>query len=207
VVVGGGRGPYRAVSSDDTVIAAGVTGSSIQLQAVRAGSVNISVFDSKGLVVNFGASVAGPSSLVVAPESISGTVGDRLAISLFGGYPGYSISPVNSTLTTLVSQTNDRFVLDLLSPGTSPVIVRDSRGDFKQISLTVNAAAIKPLGLNVPSPVQLAVGSDRSVMISGGVLPYSVGSSDESIVGASLAGRVLTLLTLNQTRSACQCIC
>jgi hypothetical protein len=115
---------------------------------------------------------------------------------MYGGDPPYTITSANSLVAALTSQSSNRFALTLLKAGATPVIVSDSRGQTQVLTATSVPSTVLPITLNVPSAVNLPLGSSRTVSISGGVTPYVVGSSNESIVTASVSGSLLTLTPL-----------
>jgi hypothetical protein len=115
---------------------------------------------------------------------------------MFGGEPAYSVIPTNPLIASVASQSANRFVINLLKAGVTSVVVADARGQVQTLTVTAVPAPVTPLALNVASPVSLTSGAVRTIMVSGGTLPYAVGSSNEAVVQAALAGSVLTLTPL-----------
>ena len=135
-------------------------------------------------------------ALTVAPTAVAGSVGDSLSIAMFGGDAPYSVVPTNPLVAAVASQTANRFVLNLLRSGATNVVVADARGQVQVVAVTVAPADVQPLALSVPSPLTLAVGAARTVLISGGLTPYTVGVGNEAVVQTTLVGNVLTLTPL-----------
>lgn len=196
--IGGGVGPYAVSSGNSAVLNASISGGALQLQALATGTASVSIFDSQGRSVTVSTTVTedAPKALTVSPTTASGAVGESLTLLMFGGDPPYTVTPANSSVASLASQSANRFVLDLLKAGATSVALADARGQVQTVSVTVVPAAVQPLALSVPSPLALPLGPDRTVMVSGGVAPYMVGSGNEAVVRASNAGNVLTLKPL-----------
>jgi hypothetical protein len=193
--VGGGVAPYTATSNNTAVATATVSGGVLTVNGVMSGSATVAVRDSVGVSVpiNVTVSSAAPSPLTISPGSVSGTVGETLTIAMFGGEPPYAVTLSNASVAALTTQSANKFVLSLLKAGTTPVIVSDARGQVQVVSVTSAPPAALPLTLSVPSSVAIPLGSSRTVSISGGVAPYLVGSSNEAVMTAAVAGSVLTL--------------
>ena len=196
--IGGGVGPYAVSSGNSAVLNASISGGALQLQALATGTASVSIFDSQGRSVTVSTTVTedAPKALTVSPTTASGAVGESLTLLMFGGDPPYTVTPANSSIASLASQSGNRFVLDLLKAGVTSVVVADARGQVQTLTVTAVPAPVTPLALNVASPVSLTSGAARTIMVSGGTLPYAVGSSNEAVVQAALAGSVLTLTPL-----------
>lgn len=193
--VGGGVAPYTATSSNTAVATASVSGNTLTVNGLVSGTATVSLRDALGVAIPLAVTVSTNASqaLTVSPAGVSGAVGDSLTVLMFGGDPAYSVVPTNPAVASLAQQTSNRFVLNLLKAGSTSVVVADSRGQVQNLTVTVVAAPVTPLGLSVPPQVTLPLGAVRTVLVSGGVAPYRVGSSNESVLAASVAGSVVTL--------------
>ncbi|MBY4595814.1 hypothetical protein [Ottowia caeni] len=79
------------------------------------------------------------------------------------------------------------------APGTSTVSVQDSSVSQKSISLTVQVTA-KALSTSVGTALTLAANESRTFTVTGGMAPYTVSSSNNSIVAVtSQMGGVITV--------------
>ena len=196
--VGGGVAPYTVTSSNTAVVTALVAGSTVSVTGVGSGTATLSIRDSLGVAVPVAVTVSSSAAqaLTVAPTAVAGSVGDSLSIAMFGGDAPYSVVPTNPLVAAVASQTANRFVLNLLRSGATNVVVADARGQVQVVAVTVAPADVQPLALSVPSPLTLAVGAARTVLISGGLTPYTVGVGNEAVVQTTLVGNVLTLTPL-----------
>ncbi len=196
--VGGGVAPYTATSSNAAVATAAVSGNTLTVNGVGPGTATVSLRDALGVAipVTVVVSATGSQPLTVSPSAISGLIGDSLTITMFGGEPAYSVIPTNPLIASVASQSANRFVINLLKAGATSVVVADARGQVQTLTVTAVPAPVTPLALNVASPVSLTAGAARTIVVSGGTLPYAVGSSNEAVVQAALAGSVLTLTPL-----------
>mgnify|MGYP006278601687 CR=1 FL=1 len=193
--VGGGVAPYTATSSNTAVAIATVAGGALTVNGVTSGSATVSLRDSLGVAIPISVTVSttGIQALTISPAAASGTVGDSLTVAMYGGDPAYTVTPTNSLVAALASQGGNRFVLNLLRSGVTSVVVADSKGQVQSMTVTVVPAPVRALSLSISSPVSLTIGALRTVVVSGGVAPYTVGSSNEAVARASIADGVLTL--------------
>ncbi|MBV8620678.1 MAG: hypothetical protein JOY84_17570 [Curvibacter sp.] len=69
--IGGGYAPYAATSSNSAVLVAAVSGTSMTLGAIAAGSGTVSVVDSKGNAVSLTVTVVAPASVTNATPTVA----------------------------------------------------------------------------------------------------------------------------------------
>ena len=191
--VSGGRAPYSVVSSDGNIARGSISGSMFSITGVAIGSTTLNILDSDGstvsVTVNVGSSTplntTVPSPLQLANES---TVGN---FSVFGGRAPYSVVSSDANIAR-GSISGSALSITGVAIGSTTLTIRDSDG--LAVSVTVNVGSSTPLSTTLPSPLQLANGTTiNDFKVSGGRAPYSVVSSDISIVRASITGSALSV--------------
>lgn len=91
------------------------------------------------------------------------------------------------------------------SSGTSNVVICSTTGNCSTVIATVNPSSSSVVSLN-PSSLALNVGQTGSIVLSGGMSPYTVSSVSGNAVSATLSGNVLSV-TGNTTGTATVNVC
>lgn len=190
-VIGGGRAPFTATSSNVGVALISpsiLSGNTFSIKGITAGIAQVVVRDSLGATVNINVTVS-PVALTpldVFPGDSSGSVGDTLLFTISGGSPFtapsalFNILNNNPSIANVVQdQVNGRkFSAKLLNVGETRVTILDVQGQSKIIKLTATAAS----SLMRLSPNTITIGEDSistiSIQIFGGVAPYRAFTSD-----------------------------
>lgn len=199
--VSGGVAPYVASSSDARIVTASVSGNSLTLTPLKAGTASVVVYDAKNATVTIPVTVddgAGSSSSSVltvnAPSAITlGVGGSAASYVIMGGTSPYSAVAGDSRI---VAATVSSSILTVtpLKAGTTSVSVFDAAGKTVAINFTVDAGTSIPLSINAPSAVSLGAGTGiATYTIVGGVPPYSTASSDARIASPSVSGYMLNV--------------
>lgn len=129
-----------------------------------------------------------PISGISLPVGAAGSTG----VEVRGGKAPYTITTSDASVD--VGLSSDNFILvSGEGDGTSEVVVYDSSLPVQQVKISVTAKAV-PITSNVGQSVNLAIGETRSVSLRGGVSPYTVATSDASVVSASISGATITLV-------------
>ncbi len=214
--IGGGSAPYTVSSSNAAVAAATVNASStLVIAAGVVGTAQIVVFDATGASVSTTLSVVAPTTpttptatplYVAAPAAVSLEVAAASSYGISGGTAPYAVSSSNVSVAKVIGSAAS-FSVTAVKAGTAQVVIFDSTGQSASVNVTVGA------GSNTPSSVTLfttaagavtlasgAAASDYSV--GGGTPPYSVSSSDASVVTASLSAATNLRMTSVATGSA-----
>lgn len=199
--VGGGAPVYSASSSNTSVATVSISGSTLTINSLNSGTVQVIVFDTKGnsvsLTVTVGASSSSSSQVAVLPENATGNVGNSLVFLVNGGTPAYTITVNNPSIATVTPTTvgtnGGSFTANLLNTGSTEITVTDATGQTKSFTLTVSQVATS-LRL---SPESLTVAEDStadfSLNIFGGTGPYTAFTSDQTLSSVSTTGSILTV--------------
>ncbi|WP_423031929.1 beta strand repeat-containing protein [Undibacterium sp. Ji42W] len=191
--VGGGTAPYFATSSDTRVATVVVSGSTMTITAVAAGTATVRLVDSVGAPISVAVTVVTGqnANLSVLPISITGNVGDTVAITISGGSAPYTTTSTNPTNVAVVSgatlNSAGTVTVALLNVGrTTNLTVADAQGTVFTVPVVVNAVSAA-LGVN---PVDWSINETNNgviaLTISGGTIPFQVFTNNTLL--SSVAG-------------------
>jgi hypothetical protein len=197
--IGGGSAPYVVASSNAGFVTADVSGSTLTVTGVAAGSASLVVTDALGASLTIAVTVTPAASipLAVTPLSVTASVGDVLTFTIIGGNTPYAITVNNSTVAqasvSSVGASGGTFTTTLLNAGATTVAVIDSKGQTQTIALTVTQ--IQPLLRLSPSSVAISELDGQAVVMNifGGVAPYTVYTSDTNLSSVTLTGTAVTI--------------
>ncbi|WMW81247.1 pilus assembly protein N-terminal domain-containing protein [Undibacterium cyanobacteriorum] len=188
--VAGGNGSYQVSTSNTTVAQATITGSDLVITGIGVGTANIVVTDLRGarltIVVNIGGSTptplftTAPSAVVITPSSVSN-------YSISGGKAPYTATSSNASVAT-VSVSGSSLTITGVALGAAQIRVTDSAGTIVNIDATVSNGSHLNLFTGAPEPSTVAKGSSLVYSIGGGVPPYTVTSSNNSVATVIMSG-------------------
>ncbi len=195
----GGVPPYRAVSSAPGVLSAGVSGSSLQVSALRVGEAAVQVYDSvqgsSPAVRNF--TVVSTSAFFSSvPSSLTMNLGTSRNFSVQGGVTPYFVSSSNSSVADASLSGGNLTIVAGTANGVANIVLRDSGGSSITVAVTVGVNSV--FGTDAPEVLTLQGGSGRSFTFRGGTSPYFAASSNENIVRVAVSGNVFTLTAQNK---------
>lgn len=130
-----------------------------------------------------------PISGATLPVGASGS----LDVEVRGGKRPYTITSSDASVQMGLSDDNKLVVLSTNKEGSSEVVVYDSSLPVQQVKIKVDAQAV-PMASSVGASVTLAPNESRQINIRGGVRPYTVSSSDASVVTSSVSGATVTVV-------------
>ena len=191
--ISGGVPPYVVTSSNAAVATAFVNGNAMLINGVNNGLASLVVSDSKGSsTVKIDVTVAAAKPLLVnVPSSITMGRGVSNSFLISGGTPPYSAVSANPALVSTSVTGSVLSVSALLSGGPISIVVSDAQGANVNFSVTVPAPGA--LFTTAPPAITVASGQANSFSISGGVPPYIVSSSNQSVATAGVSGSFLTI--------------
>lgn len=189
-----GAALYRVNSSNPAIATASISGSTIAISGLSAGSTSLVISDSVGAttLVTVTVPVAG-ALLSTAPSSLSLATGASGVYALSGGVGPYTATSANPAIVSAVVNGS------ALTIGA----VADSAGGATSVKLT-DSVGTSPLTIAVtvtpvqffttaPAAIFLTTTGQATYTIFGGVLPYLVQSGNASVVTGALSGRTFTL--------------
>lgn len=129
-----------------------------------------------------------PISGISLPVGASGSTD----IEVRGGRPPYGV--ISSDSSVSVGLTPENVILVRANgEGSSDVVVYDTSLPVQQVKITVTAKSVA-MASSVGNALSLAPGETRQFNIRGGVMPYTVSSSDAGVVTASISGATVTVV-------------
>lgn len=192
-VVTGGT-PSYSVSSNNNAIAtvtpvADVGGQNVfTASLVGSGSTVVTVTDSAARSATAVVTASALGSIAVSPASGAGNTGNTLQFAIAGGTAPYTVIS-NNTARVTASISGNQLNANLVSPGTTSLIVSDSASRTILVPITVDA----PGNLAVaPSTGIGSVGNLLNFTVGGGTPPYTAISNNSAIATAGIAGNQLT---------------
>jgi hypothetical protein len=187
--VGGGAGPYTAVSNDTSTAVGGIAGTTLTLGAVQPGSATITVRDSKGATTAVAVTVKAKSALATSmPAVLTLAVGNSgaQAYTVTGGVPPYVVTSNNpNVLSATLNSAGNGVVVTGLAGGKATVSITDNVGTSVSSVVTVTPASNVALFTTAPGAVTIATRSNVTYSIGGGTAPYTVTSSNASVATVS----------------------
>ena len=137
--ISGGTGPYSAASDNTSVATVGVSGSTLYVTGVSAGSATITVWDSASGSVTVSVTVSSISiAFSVTPTSLSiSSPGSTGSCTISGGTGPYSASASNPAVA-FTEVTGSTVFIRGVQVGNTTVIVQDSAGHSTGVSVTVS---------------------------------------------------------------------
>lgn len=201
--IGGGTGPYLTTSSNANIVESSVSGSSLTINGVSAGSAQVLIFDSLGNSVTVTTAVGDSGATIplftVAPSTINLKInGSPVSYAIGGGKAPYKAATSNDNVVT-ASISNSQLIVKGINAGSEQVLVFDSLGASVTITVAVGAGTSNTaLYIAAPSALTLPANStNHTYPIGGGSPSYSVSSSNTSVATVSIANNALTINTLN----------
>ena len=194
--VGGGVPSYAVATATSGIIAT-IKDKVLTVTAVAGGTSQVTVTDSAGNKVGIAVTIGtGIPLFTSAPSEFSMAVGASTSSFVIGGGSAEYIVSVDNSSVVALSWINNSFSLFARAAGTANVTITDTMGGKISLKVTVTAGGTSSsasLTSTAPSTIKLALNETATYTISGGTPAYTVGSSDNSIVSASVSGNLLTV--------------
>jgi hypothetical protein len=201
--IGGGVGPYTAVSNNSAIVVAGVTDTTLTIGGVSPGTAEVTIRDSRGTPLTLTVNVNTGSTralFTTAPASITltpGLAGAQTYLVGGGAKPYLTPTSSNAAVASVTLTQDGSLTITGLASGTTNISVMDSLGATLTIAVTVPTVPAVPLFTTAPSPVTLAIGTTTQYAVGGGKLPYfSVTSSNTGVATATLVANTLSIKAL-----------
>lgn len=120
-------------------------------------------------------------ALAVSPGSGTGVAGGSLTFVVTGGQPGYAAVSNNASVAT-ASMLGNQVRVNLIAAGTTTVVITDNSGQAVTVTVTVTGgSAANELTITPSVGGTIAIGQTMKMMVSGGVPPYTVTSTNPAI--------------------------
>jgi hypothetical protein len=179
-----GNGGYSVTSSNPSVIWVSGAGTNYTFTAKSSGTATITYRDQKGYYGSFTMTVTTPPRAIQANVSSWSTeVAKTITLTITDGNGGYSVTSSNPSIATVSNTSSTVFTITGKSPGTSRIVIRDSRGQSVSGDITITAPA-RILRYTYWATT-LNIWSSSRISISDGNGGYSVTSSNPAIASVS----------------------
>ena len=198
-----GASPYVVNNNNSMVVQTILSGSTLSVRGLSAGTASVAISDSKGSFQLITITVPTPSALYSdAPASLTLISGTGNTYTIFGGVPlsgSYGINNSDTTVTS-ASITGSTLIIKGLSAGVAALTINDAVGASTTITVTVPAPGA--LISTAPSSLTLAIGQSSAVYAISGAVPnatapsYNAVSTNTALVTTSL-NATGTQLTIN----------
>jgi hypothetical protein len=129
---------------------------------------------------------SGTDLFTTAPTDLTLTLGNAQSYTISGGTTPYTAVSADTSVA-VAGVAGSGVTLGGVKPGVTKVTLRDAKGVFKDLNVTVKAA--RDFFTTAPSNLTLAIGNSnaQTYQLGGGVPPYSVVSTSPNTVVASFA--------------------
>lgn len=191
--ISGGVPPYRVANTAQAIALAVVSGTSLRITGVAAGTTTVSVIDYKGTSTEIKVQIGSSVELsTTAPSPVQMANGSTISTyTIAGGRAPYTVTSSDVNIARATVEGN-RLAITGVGFGSTQLTISDM--DAKTLRITVNVGASQ--GLFTDAPRALTIPNERltrTYTITGGSAPYTAKSSDERIVRASVSGQTLKL--------------
>ena len=196
-VIGGGTAPYMVSTSNALVARAVISGTSLTITGVAAGSAQISVFDATGASVSTLVAVSvdvTPALQTTAPSALTMATGTALPYTISGGTAPYTVVSSNTVVSTASLVGGNGLNIAGTTTGSAQVVVFDAAGKSVTVALTVVGAGGSALYTTAP-PLGVTIGTTGTGVytVGGGTPGYTASTSNASVATASVVGSTLTI--------------
>jgi len=192
--VTGGTPPYTVASSNPSVASVSsnsATGPFTITAGSTLGSTTVTVTDTHGASYTVAVQNAVATPLAVSPTSITGAIGNNLALTVIGGIGPYTAVSSNGSVAT-VSVSGSLVSVIPVSAGSTVITIRDATGTIVTVPVTVTASTTNPLAVS-PTALTGAIGDNLSLSLSGGTGSYTAISSNTNIATVSVNGSLVSV--------------
>jgi hypothetical protein len=197
--ISGGQAPYTTVSSAPGIAVATLDRNMVTVTAANPGTANIVVFDSSGaketvaLVVST-ATPAGPAPALFTtmPASVTMKMGMTATYAVGGGTGPYTVASSNADVLE-ASITGSTLNIASMESGRATLNIQDATGTSVFSSVLVSGDAVNALYTTAPSSISIPVGNAPIYEIIGGVMPYTVSTSNPSVVRGRINSSILSV--------------
>lgn len=186
----GGTGVYAVNSSDTSIANVGMSGNVFVIGGVSTGTTTVVVKDNAGQSVSIAVTVIGGtrSLFTTAPSAVTVPSGKIVSYSISGGTAPYSVSSNNAAAAEVtLKQNGTDFDIKAIAAGTANIVVTDASRSSVTIVVTVTTPAAGTLSV-LPAGASGSVGDTLKFNVIGGVLPYKITNTNDSIAVVNASG-------------------
>ncbi len=194
--ISGGQAPYLVTNTSPTVVTAVVSGATLEVTPLRAGSAVVSLSPTGG-GATFSITVTVASSAiplqVQVPDNVTLRLGNSASYLILGGAMPYrAVSSAPGVLS--VAAVGDSLQVTAVGTGSAEVSIFDASSGAPLVR-TFTVVQTSAFFTSAPAILSMGNGTSRSFTVSGGVAPYFASSSNIGVVDASLSGGSLAIVS------------
>jgi hypothetical protein len=204
--ISGGVGPYTVQSLNPALLSATLVGNTVNVtnvaRCLQADTpVGVQVIDSRGASANATITLLDDPQicpkLLLSPSTVTGYVGDRIPVNIQGGLPPYRLGAIDPRLAATINANTIQLQLLAVASGAT-VEVLDAVDNAAKVTANISAGS-QQFNL-APAAMTISETSTEplSLLISGGTSPYTVRTSDLTLLqpaASTVTGSTVTLLT------------
>ncbi len=193
--IGGGSTPYSVSSTNTTFASASVSGTTLTIRGVAAGSAIVVVSDALGTSVKINVTVGAPPSALFTTAAAVVTLAPRetTTYTIGGGIQPYSVSSSNTSSVNATVSGTTLTLSATTTGGNAQVVVTDATGKTVAIAVTVGSGPAIALFTSAPSAITISPGASPNYSVGGGTAPYTATSSNVGVVTTNVVGATLTI--------------
>jgi hypothetical protein len=194
---------YNLANSNTSVVNASISGTTLSLTGVSAGTATLTISDATGQTTKVVVTVTATNALfTTAPSSLTVVTGQAPGTYVYAiaggtkdstGAVNYSVTSSNPAVVSVIARANSSQTFELtgVAAGSANVVVADTSGNTITIAVTVPAPVA--LFTTAPGNLAIAMGPAKAFAIFGGTLPYTIVNTNPTVVSGSLNGTASTL--------------
>lgn len=191
--ISGGVPPYRVGNTDQAIAIGQVSGNTLIIGTLSAGSTKIDILDNSGASISIGVKVGSSIPLyTTAPGSLTIGVGASVARTFWigGGGAPYTVEGADSNIAVVQMLNDTQWRVTGVARGSTTIKIRDAAGVEVSIGLEVGSPELRisPTELTIP------VGLEAVAKISGGQPPYRVAGGIPGAITATITGDELRII-------------
>jgi len=194
--VGGGAGPFTATSSNVNIATASLSGDSLVVTGVTAGSASIVVRDNFGTLITIPVTVTAANNLALftsAPTAVTIAVRAAPVYTIGGGIGPYTATSSNTNVAT-AAVSGGNLTITGITTGSASIVIRDAIGATLNIAVTVGGGQ---LTVN-PSSATALIGDVLFARVIGGRGPFTAVVTNAAVADATISSDGLLRVALKQ---------
>jgi ferredoxin len=186
---------YVSNNSAPNVVQANLSGSTLTLAGITAGTSNVTVCATTNTCATLAVTVQNGATggpITLSQNALSVQVGQNMTVTITGGTKPYAV--YGGVATVAQASINDgTLTVYGVSAGSSPLQVCSAAGGCVSLAITVNGigSGAASAALFSPAALSLSVGQQGSVQLSGGASYYLSGNTNGSVAGVTVSGSTL----------------
>lgn len=189
---------YVSSNSNPSIVQANLSGTTLTLTGISAGTSAISVCASSGTCASVTATVSAVAAIgpiTLSQNTLTLQPGSNVAVTVSGGQPPYALVGGSPSIAQAVLSGSTLTVTGV-GAGTASLDVCSSGGGCTNLSVTVGAAGTSGVTLS-PSTAMVAIGQSVIVSLSGASSYYLSGNTSSNVATVAVSGAIASIAGLS----------